>query len=218
MAAHGSAHLRFSGSVLLLIPPFLLWLRLRRPQATVVLVALAALVLDVIFRPIFADSALWQASHDRLYVLVPVIAIVALTPRDRRIFFGVAALAIGLTLVRGLPALSWRSSEELEYRWLRTEVPKLPAGSRLAWISAAGRINMFVPTFLVPRGTGTPATTWIHGTLCGHADGVSACEQVERRLVLSPIARAVLPARSSRDYDRYIADKLDVSLSNVACK
>jgi hypothetical protein len=216
-AQHGSARLKPPGNfvpiALLLVP----WLWMGRPRALVLLAA-AALLLDDVTRHVYVQSVLWQASHDRLYSMVPVVALVALVPPRPRALAVFAVAVLALMVWRGGPALRMRTTEEREYPWLRAELARLPAGSRAAWVAAAGRFNMFVPAFVAPAGAGPPITVWLHTSLCEHADAAAACRAVEEPLALSPLARARLPAKPSRDGDDYRGDEVEISLSALRCE
>jgi hypothetical protein len=186
-------------------------------------------------RHVYNQSALWQASYDRLYFVVPAVALAALVPARlwRSIVF-VAAAAAGLGWVTvGRSIVATRTTDHLEYRWLRQHLAELPADCRIIHVGSAGTRSLVLPTYVgapphpavdinlneplsIARALSPAACVYyVRGSLCSSAAGRPACDAIEQRLVLSPVARVELPARPSNDGLPYDVDPVPTAIERV---
>ncbi|UQA58647.1 hypothetical protein [Polyangium aurulentum] len=213
---------------------------LARPRA-IALPALASLAALVATRDAYAQSDLWRASYDRLYLAAPVIALAAMLPA-RRSFLGVpskamafaGALSLG-ALVVGLPIVRGRTTEQLEHGFFREAFAALPPGCRIAYVQRAGKRVLRLPEYALraevdgPRNAvevgssaevlalnaGGGCLRYARTSLCTSAEGRGVCEGIERGLLLSPTAGASLPAWPSYDGLPYDRDVVDIGLFEV---
>src|SRR5439155_13283536 len=105
----------------------------------------------------------------------------------------------------GLPIVASRSTEHLEYRWVREQLRRLPPECRVVHLAAAGKRALTLPTYAGPPRAAVamdlrqPRTIeaalapadclyYVHGSLCSTADGRPDCQAIEHRLTLVPIA------------------------------
>jgi hypothetical protein len=165
----------------------------------------------------FAQSAIWQHSYARIFLTLPFLALVAHTPRRHAlVIVGVLALAVAVV---GLPVVRARTTEHLEYRWLRTQLQSIPADCYVAHISRAGTRTLYLPVypphFPLPFGAGETIDPrlagpdrclyYVHGSICTSPEGRTACADFEQRLRLDAKASTTLPAIPSftpQPYDR----------------
>ncbi len=61
----------------------------------------------------------------------------------------------------------------------------------------------------------TRCTYYLHTSLCSTGEGRPACEQVERSLVLEPVARASFPAVADNTWSDLQTDPVEVVVSRV---
>ena len=103
-------------------------------------------------RHVYNQSALWQESYDRLYLVLPAVAFAALVParlwRSTAFVAGAAAVvALGWVSV-GRSIVAARTTDHLEYRWLRQQLAELPADCRIIHVGSAGTRNLVLPTYV----------------------------------------------------------------------
>jgi hypothetical protein len=199
--------------------------------------AAAALIGLLLSRHVYGQSALWQQAYDRLYVTVPAIAVAAAIPaawqRAAALLpiAGVLALAVWGTAGRAL--LTARTTDQLEDRWLREQLAALPPECRIIHVAWADKRNLMLPTYVgLPRRDAVginpaepasltralapgPCIYYVHGSLCASREGGPACAAVERRLRLTPRARAAFPARPSNEGLPYDTDVVEVRIDRV---
>lgn len=60
-----------------------------------------------------------------------------------------------------------------------------------------------------------PCLYYVHTSLCSSAEGRPACEAIESRLTLTPVARVSLPARPSRESIPYDSDPVETVIARV---
>jgi hypothetical protein len=175
----------------------------------------------------------WQSSYDRLFVVLPLVAVTACVPsRWLRARIGlVAAFAIvAAAALQAVRDARRRTTEQLEYAWLRPQLARLPAACRLAWVDRAGRRTLMLGEYLARRpGDGPRALrpvedaselpagcVWYYrSSLCSSAEGRPICDAVERPLGLSRLAEASFPAAASYDGLDYDRPTVEVTLSRV---
>ena len=124
----------------------------RRPWLA--LAAFAALAGMLTTRHVYGQSWIWQQAYDRLFLTVPVVAGAALAAPvlSDRWLAGLFAVAVGFVWFRfALPIAQERTTDHLEYRWLRGVLRGIPAECRvvhLAWVANRG---VEIPTYVRPR-------------------------------------------------------------------
>jgi hypothetical protein len=217
-----------------------LMVALARPRA-VALPALASLVALVASRDAYAQSALWRASYDRLYLAAPILALAAMIPArlsllgapSKRVAFP-GAVAVAALLV-GAPVLRGRTTEQREHGFFREAFAALPSGCRVAYVQRVGKRVLRLPEYALGAGQGRPRNAvevgssadvldlhanggclrYARTSLCASAEGRAVCEGIERDLALSPTASARFPAWPSYDELPYDRDVVDVELFEV---
>jgi hypothetical protein len=224
------------GAALLVVLGAVVVLLVARPRS-IAAVAVAHAVALLATRATYAQSSLWEASYDRLFVIVPLLAIAAAIPASfarRRAMLAVVASGAALLLVCSHSFLRRRTTEQLEYRWLRAQLARLPPSCRVAYVQRAGRRVLNLPDYLMPPSRATTPPTvdasdsakllaakaagcvwYLRSSLCTSIEGRPACGDVERRLsTASPVTAAFPPLPSYDDlpYDRPI---VEVQLSQI---
>jgi hypothetical protein len=176
----------------------------------------------------FAQSFVWQQSYDRLYLVLPLIALCAFVPRSWarrnavRMAF-VAACALSLLVSR--PLLAERTTDHLEYRWIRDSLRAVPAECLVLYVGQVGKRSMMLPIFGAParparkslpidgddpgeladRLRGSPCAYYVRTSLCSSSEARSACDRVEGLLDLERVSSRMFPAVPSNTgmpYDR----------------
>ncbi len=198
----------------------------------------AAVAACLLLRPIFAQSPLWQASFDRLFLLWPLLAGVALLPARllawRPFAFVAPALAAALLLVAHHAWRPPRTTDHAEYLWLAQQLEALEPGCLVAHVERAGDRMLMLPAYRVPGarrelagvvrlpGDWTPAdlarercVVYVRSSLCSSPEGRPLCDAAEAQLPLTPLARTALPAVPSRAGLTYDRDPVEVVLSRV---
>jgi hypothetical protein len=181
------------------------------------------------------QGALGQASFDRLYLALPLIAATAQIPAWwlRRPWLAptvaAALLAVGWTTATG------RTTEQREYAWLAAELAHLPPRCHVAWVPRAGRRVLALPTWRVPesprdgstqldaRDPGAVASrlaaghcvAYVESSLCASAEGRPVCESARARLPLRKLATVDLPAIPTMDRLPYDVAPVPVSVFEV---
>jgi hypothetical protein len=192
------------------------------PQRRLAVPAGIVLAAWLLTRHAYGQSWIAQSSYDRFYLTVLLVAAGALAPARlwrRRWLVGAAAVLLAAVWIRyGLPIVAERTTDHLEYRWLREQLAQLPPDCRVVHLASADKRALLLPTYV-----GTPARAavaidlrqpysidaalapapclvYVRTSLCSSAEGRPACDTIEQRLDLTSIARASFPARPSRPY------------------
>ena len=209
------------------------------PHALRLLLAgLPFVALDTATHHVFGQSPLWHASYRHVVLVPAVLCAIPLIPGSW--FAGRRWLSIpgvGLLLVlAGVPQYGQRTTEQLEYDWLRTALSSLPEGCRVAWVDRAERRVLTIPDHLVPGwscGTtsGLPVRApddltagllpgtcraWYRSSLCASAEGRAWCDAAEEGVVLEEVAATTLPAAPSYSDLPYDRDPVPVALHRVS--
>jgi hypothetical protein len=196
-------------------------------------ISIAAMIMT---RHAFDASWIWEQSYFRLYLTLPLIAAIACVlpalPRRRWVALAVAP-ALALAWIRfGLPIISARTTEQLEYRWVREQLGRLPPGCRVVHLAAAGKRVLMLPTYVgqsraaVAMDLRRPETIeaalspaaclyYVHSSLCSTADGQPDCEAIERRLTLVPIARAAFAGTREFETFSHDSDTVETMIARV---
>jgi hypothetical protein len=196
-------------------------------------VSVAAMIMT---RHAFDASWIWEQSYFRLYLTLPLIAAIACVvpplPRQRWVALAVAP-ALALAWIRfGLPIISARTTEQLEYRWVREQLGRLPPECRVVHLAAAGKRVLMLPTYVgqsraaVAMDLRRPETIeaalspaaclyYVHSSLCSTADGQPDCEAIERRLTLVPIARASFAVTRELETFSHDGDAVETMIARV---
>ena len=225
------------------------FIKVARPRG---LALLGAVQLGVLIgaREIYAQSSLWAATFDRLYIVLPVLAVVAaipsalLTPAADAPAGGAKAIvprlgrvvAIGAVLALfawGLPVIRARTTEQLEYTWLRARFAALPPGCSVAHVPRAGRRVMSLPTYVVPgrarRGENSVDATlaenvafvladrgcvaYARTSLCSTPEGRKLCATTEGTLHAGAFTTTALPAHASYEGLPYDREQVEIGLA-----
>lgn len=196
-------------------------------------VAIAAMVTT---RQAFAASWIWEQAFFRLYLTLPLLAVLAWVgpPLLRRRWIVVAATILLLVAwIRfGLPNVATRSIEQLEYRWVREQIGRLPPECRLVYLGSANKRFLALPIYVAPRretvamDLGRASTVeaalspaaclvYLRTSLCSTNEGRPDCDEIERRLTLAPIASASFPAAGEFEGFPHDRDPVDVAIARV---
>ena len=224
-------------------PAPLLWLALAAavyavisPLRRLALPAAICIAAMVMTHQAFDASWIWEQSYFRLYLTLPVIAVVACIPAPllrRRSLLLVAAPLLVLAWIRfGLPIVAGRTTEQLEYRWVRDQIERLPSECRVIHVVAAGKRALTLPTYVRPETTAvamdlrqpgtieaalSPAACvyYVHSSLCSTTDGRPECAAIERRLTLVPVARTSFAAAREIETFSHDGGPVEVSIARV---
>ncbi|MCC6847410.1 MAG: hypothetical protein IT294_02825 [Deltaproteobacteria bacterium] len=205
----------------------------RRRLALPAGIAVAAMVLT---RHAFDASWIWQQAYLRLYLIPPLIAVLACVPpawlRLRRRAASVAIVVVLAWVRFGWPVVAARTTDHLEYRWIRKQVRRLPPECRVVHVAFAGRRVLMLPTYagptrtavaMDPRRAGTveaalaPADClyYVRGSLCSTLEGRPECAAIERRLTLAPVARASFPVAHAGGTFEHEGDTVETMVARV---
>ncbi|AKT43616.1 hypothetical protein [Chondromyces crocatus] len=191
----------------LLLPLLPLLLRPRALAPFVVLYGAA----DLLLRPIYTQSDLWQRSFDRVYLWPLVLGLFALRPlpvRTLRAWALPALLATALAAACTLHLRSDPTTDAQEYHWTRDVLARTPPDCRVLYIGFAGRRNAFLPTFAAPNrapgaairldtrrpqslrdilGEPLGCVRYVRVAMCGSTEAAPGCTAIERQLQLRPL-------------------------------
>ncbi len=181
------------------------------PRRRFALPAAIAVAMMVMTRQAFGASWIWQQSYFRLYLTIPLLAAIACLPptvfRRRRIALAATPVLVLAWIRFAWPIVAARTTEHLEYRWVREQLRRLAPECRVIHLASAGIRLLMLPTYAGPAREAVamdlrkPWTIdaalapvaclyYVHTSLCSTTDGRPACDAIERRLTLVPIARA----------------------------
>jgi hypothetical protein len=196
-------------------------------------IAVAAMLLT---RHAFDASWIWEHAYFRLYLTLPLVAVLACVPSVwlRRPWFVVPAAAlVAVAWTRfGWPVAAGRSTEQLEYRWVRDAIVRLPPECRVIHLASAGKRYLMLPTYAGPSRPSVaidvrqrrtvdaalapaPCVYYVHGSLCSTPDGRPECDALERRLVLVPTAQASFPAAREHETFGHDRDPVETWIARV---
>jgi hypothetical protein len=206
------------------------------PRRWLALPAGIAVVAMLLTSHAFAATWIWQQAYERIYLTLPVVAAVAVVPSGwlRRDWLA-APLAIGLGLVWvgiGWPIVTDRTTDHLEYRWVRDELREIPLECRIVHLAFAGEHALLLPTYVPvsrqavamdarqPRTIESalapgPCLYYVHSSLCSTPEGRPECEAIERRLTLVPVARASFPPGREFDAPVHEGDSVETVIARV---
>jgi hypothetical protein len=213
------------------VPILALWFFVARPRR-IVIAAAVPVIGFLLTSYAYSNSAFQEASYGRVFVALPMLALVAVArveSRRTQVLVGAAALSL---LIVASPGVRRQTTEQLEYRWLRDHFAGLRAGCPVTLVMRAGRGVRAVPDY---AGEGIRAVAvwsaddvrgvrkssgcayYARTSLCTTSDGRGACDAIERELELTPIAEATFPAAVSYDplpYDQQSVYDRIASVSN----
>jgi hypothetical protein len=196
-------------------------------------ISVAAMLLT---RHAFDASWIWVHAYFRLYLTLPVIAALACVPPAWLCRRWLAVPAAGVLILAwigfGWPVIAGRTTEHLEYRWVREQLRRLPPECRVVHLASAGRRHLMLPTYVGPSRTAVamdlrqPGTIeaalapaaclyYVHSSLCSTAEGRPECDAIERRLTLVPIARASFAAARERETFAHDSDTVETMIARV---
>ena len=230
VARHGRSHGGLLGPVasMLLLAAALPLLALARPRPCVI-AAGAHLALLLLTRRVYAQSALWQASYDSLYLALPLIGLAALVPAGiarARAAPALALAALGLLALRERAAFTPRTTEQREYSWLRSRIAALPEGCALVHVARAGDRRLFLPDYRPPGARAfsvedaegalmararSRCVVYARTSLCSSEEGRARCDAIEAagEIGWRELDQASFPAAPSFDalpYDRAVIE------------
>lgn len=208
-----------------------------RPRWVVVPAActLAAMALTHHFH---SQSWFQHAALQRVFSPILVIGVMSALPGrwfERRSARVVALASVVALLVVFLPAAKERTTEHLEYRWLRDRFASLPPDCVVAYIARADRRVLYLPEYRAAgRSRSRPLTieiakgeqlrnTFLAGqcafvlraSICTSSSGRPPCDELERGVNLSPVERATFPALATHIDDPYDRPSVEVVLSRA---
>jgi hypothetical protein len=200
-----------------------------------------ALATALYTRDVYSQSWLWQQSFCRLYALAPAVAAVAILPwpashgRSWIAWAAATTSALVLWAARGVPVITARTTEHLEYRWIRPFLAALPAECRVVYPAFVGYDTLILPTYVAPSRARssfievrteqpfaleqvlppTGCMYFVRTSVCSKAGVREHCDHLEHRLSLTPVSRATFPALPSSDQVVYEGDVQTV-ISRIA--
>jgi hypothetical protein len=206
----------------------------RRPWLAVAAgIAAAGMVLT---RHVYGQSWIWQQSYDRLFITLPVLVAGAISASALR-YRGLAAVLALLVLVAwfrfALPIVSDRTTDHLEYRWLRERLRGVPSHCRVIHPASVANRGVEIPTYVRPPSApavamherrphtiaaglaAAPCLYYVRTSVCSSVDGRPGCEAIESRLVLAPVSRASFPSRPSSVFLAYDSDPVEIVIARV---
>jgi hypothetical protein len=215
--------------------PFLmgpLFVLLARRTRGLALAGALFLGLDKVLRGEYGQSTVWQSSFDRLYIAIPVISVAAVLPawRSRPRLTAAVTLVVAGVIVSDSVLASRSTTEQLEYRFLRDRIAALPPNARVVYLDRADKRILVLPEYVaartvewiqIPRCAQAPRfksgvdTYYVHSSLCTSREGRVACAEVERDMLLKPIASQDFPAVPSNQQLPYDAPIVTVTLSRI---
>jgi hypothetical protein len=196
-------------------------------------ISVAAMVMT---RHAFAASWIWEHAYFRLYLTLPLIAAIAwVLPalgRHRWVALAAASMLLLAWIRFGLPIVSARTTEHLEYRWVREQLRRLPPGCRVVHLASAGQRALMLPTYVGRQMSAVamdlrqpwtieaafspgPCVYYVHSSLCSTTDGRPKCEAIERRLTLVPIARASFAVAPEFETFSHDSDTVETIIERV---
>lgn len=184
----------------------------------------------------YDQSWIWQQSYDRLYLTLPLLAVVAAVPafmlRHHWITAGAALALAAAWLQLGIPIIKTRTTDHLEYRWLREQIAALPPDCRIIHLISADKRVLGIPSY-VPDArpavaidirqphtldaalSPAPCVYYVRTSLCSSVEGRPACATIEDRLALTPVARATFPVLPSSPLLSYDRDPIETVIARV---
>jgi hypothetical protein len=201
------------------------------PAAGVSLVAL------LMTRHMYGQSWIWQQAYDRLFLTLPIVAGVAavMAPVARRDWLiGRSAIVATMAwLTVAPPIVSFRTTDHLEYRWLRDELRRIPSECRLVHLAAAGHRGVEIPTYVRPPSSPAvaldprrphgyeeafspaPCIYYVRTSLCSSLEARARCARIEDGVEFEIVARGAFPARPSSPYIPYDRDPVETWIARV---
>jgi hypothetical protein len=215
--------------------PGILYARLA-PRPWLALPAAISVTALLMTRHGFDASWIWAQSYSRLWLALPLIATLACVPpallRRRWVTLAAATVVVLAWIRLGLPVIAARSTEQLEYRWVRAQLRRVPSACRIVHLAFAGKRGLALPTYVGPARAAvamdlrrpdtieaalSPAAClyYVHSSLCSTVDGRPGCEAIERRLTLRPIARATFSGAGEFDTFSHDGDAVETIIARV---
>lgn len=181
---------------------------------------------------VFAPNLVIWLSYQRLFLTVPLIALVATAQMSRRRVACVAAVALA-----ALAAIAIRgtTTEQEEYAWLRAQFQRLPAECEVTSVIRLDRTIVALPDFALaswrPGRQGTidvqsaddvmavraraSCVYFVHDSICATAAGAQRCAAIESRLSLVRVAETSLRSFSTRLDEPYLTSPIVVAIDRV---
>lgn len=191
-------------------------------------------------RDAYGQSLLWQSCYDRLYVVLPTLALASLLPfgasatlnswKSRMISIGLASLpALVLSLVvltTHRSSLTLPTTEQLEYEVLRGWLAPLSGDCRVAYLERSGKRLVDIPDYASQaRGIrlGSPedfeallsspgCLYFLHSSICTSIEGRPLCDAIEASTPMTELKIHRLPARPSARHLPYDRDHVAIKL------
>jgi len=217
-----TSHARWGGGLLLAIAALV---ATRAPLITVSAAAHVAIVL--VTRDSYAQSEAWRSSYERLYLALPLLGLAALAPLPLLRARAAPALAlVACTVILAVGAwTTTRTTEQLEYPWLRDRIGGMPPRCTLAHVNRIDERILALPDYRtsaaatreVSSGDDLRALSmsgcvyYVRTSLCAMPEATALCDAIERDkgVKLTPIARASfasVPAARTTTYVRPVED------------
>lgn len=189
-------------------------------------------------RNIYAQSPIWIASYDRLWLAAPLLALSSMIPnawfRPRTMRFGFVG-ALLLFFVSGWSTMRDRTTEQLEYSFFRDAFSSMPSDCRVIHVSRVAKRIVVLPEYAAPRAdrssrsvvhVTSPAEVqallqpgaclrYARTSLCTSEEGRPLCTAVENEMKLVPIVEKDFPAKPSHITSTYDRDRVQVGWFEV---
>jgi hypothetical protein len=175
------------------------------------------------FEPLFYARLCWPGL---------LLGAAALVPRGHWGWPLAVAIAATFALLRpALPFLNVKTTEQVEYAFLRRVLPVLPADCVLAAVNRADKRVWELPLYLMASGSGyeiqtpdqlaaglgtAPCIVYVHSSLCSTVEGRPICESAERDVRLEYVASEKFRAAPSYLELPYDRPAVDVVVSRAA--
>lgn len=230
------------GRVMLAVLAGTLVVRLWAVPPWLPLVGAGSLILMLATGGAFQQHPLWALCYRRLFVPGLLLGAAALWPaRLQSLPWACAAAAAGtiVLLPPALPYLRVRTTEQLEYAFLKDELRDVSPTCTVAAVSRAGRRMWEIPSYLTGGGA-APASgglraledagdlalaggageclLYVRGSLCSSAEGRPRCAAVEANVQLERLAGRTFPARPSYVGLPYDRPEVEVTVFRVVTR
>lgn len=206
----------------------------------IAIAAAAALAAMLLTRHLYGQSWIWQQSYDRLFLAVPVLAVVGgvLAPLWRRpaVFAAIAVCVTAAWFRYATPIVAARTTDHLEYRWLRERLRDIPTECRVIHVASSGDRGVEIPTYV--RGARAPSVAiqsrspqtldaalapveclyYVRTSLCSSAEARDRCDTFEKQLRMEIVERTSFPAAPSSPLIPYDRDPVEVWLARASSK
>jgi hypothetical protein len=197
--------------------------RAKGPPSWLLVPGLLSTLALLLTRDAFAQHPLWQATYDRLWfsgIALALAGVLSDGVARQALLLAVTAAGIGFVTLKLDSFLASRTTEQLEYRFLKQELGHAPPGCVIAAVRRAGKRTVDIPDYVLPgslvwdvhRAEDFDAAAQdgrcvvaLQTSICSSPEARPLCEGLSHSQSFERTASAVLPAVPSYlglPYDR----------------